>query len=77
MNFTPLGCINAAIAKGLPEGWEHSEAAHAFFGPELAMVEAVPVRGSFVWEANDKDLDETKRFPANKVLDAMRWASGR
>ena len=76
MSFTPLGCINALILTGVPEGWEYTEAAHAFFGPELAMVEAVPVRGGrWLWEANDKDLDETKRFAPNKLREAMAWAS--
>ena len=75
MAFTPTGCIAAAIVKGLPAGWEHSEVAAGFFGPDLAMVEAKPTRrGGFVWEATTPDLD-FKTFHASKVFEAMAWAT--
>lgn len=72
--FTATGCINAAIVKGLPTGWEYSEAAHGFFGPDLAMVEAKPTRKGFVWEATTPDMD-FKTFHASKVFEAMAWAA--
>ena len=74
MAFTTTGCIRAAILKGLPEGWEHSEAAAGFFGPDLAMVEAKPTRSGFVWEATTPDLDY-KTIHASKVFEAMAWAT--
>lgn len=74
MAFTPLGCINAAIVKGLPQGWEFSEAAHGFFHASGAIVEASPVRGSFVWEATTADFDD-KTFHASKLMEALTWAA--
>jgi len=72
--LSPLAVINATIATGLPEGWEHSEAAHGFFGPDLAMVEAKPTRrGNWVWEATTAEL-ELKSFGPTKIREAMAWA---
>ncbi len=71
--FSPTAVINAAIVTGLPEGWEHSEAAAGFFGPDLAMVEAKATRKGFVWEATTPDLDY-KTFGPTKVFAAMAWA---
>tara|TARA_A100001515_G_scaffold117873_1_gene100009 strand:+ start:261 stop:488 length:228 start_codon:yes stop_codon:yes gene_type:complete len=71
--LSPTAVINATIVSGLPEGWEHSEAAAGFFGPDLAMVEAKATRKGFVWEATTADLDY-KTFGPTKVREAMAWA---
>ena len=75
-SFTPTACVRAAILKGLPTGWEYSEAVHGFFGPDLVHVEAEPVRSKLGWRwvAFNSDMD-WKNFPANKVFEAMAWAS--
>lgn len=75
-NLTPTACIRAAVISGLPTGWEYSEAAHGFFGPDLVHVEAEPNRTKvgWCWLAFNADMD-WQNFPANKLSEAMAWAS--
>ena len=73
--FTPQGCIRAAIAKGLPTGWEYSDAAHGLFnGDKFCHVEAEAKGRSFIWTAFNADLD-WKEFPKTKLAEAMTWAA--
>lgn len=73
--FTPQGCIRAAIAKGLPTGWEYSDAAHGLFnGDKFCHVEAEAKGRSFIWTAFNADLD-WKEFPKTKLVEAMAWAA--
>lgn len=73
--LSPLSCINAAILKGLPEGWEYSEAAHGLFnGDKFCHVESEARGRGWGWTAFNADLD-WKEFPKNKLAEAMAWAA--